>query len=203
MPDAYPLFVAGVMLLALTPGPNVALIVANSVAYGARYGLFTVAATAAALLVQLVLVGFGLSSALTSIGTALEWVRWIGAAYLILIGIQTWRTPAPGFSLEGERPSSLHAMLTRAAVVCLTNPKVLLFYGAFFPQFIAADRPIARQVWVMCVTLAVIAVSIDVMWALAASRARHMLRRHGRWRNRISGGLLTVAGFGLAFARPR
>ncbi len=202
MPNYYPLFVLAVSLLILTPGPNVALIVANSVAYGARTGLLTVAGTSLAVVAHMVLVGFGMDGALGHAGAAFEWVRWIGVAYLLFLGIQTWRAPATDLGGVAPQPLAARAVLLRAVMVSATNPKVLLFYGAFFPQFIASDRPLAPQLWVLCLTYAALAAGIDTLWALAAARARRVIARYGRLRNRISGGLLVGAGLGLALARP-
>jgi homoserine/homoserine lactone efflux protein len=203
VPAYYPLFVLTAALLIATPGPNVALIVANSVAYGARYGLLTVAGTSAAAAVHMVCVGVGMSEGLSAIGVAFEWIRWAGAAYLIVLGIRTWRAPPADLAGVGAQPRSVRAMLLRAGVVSLTNPKTLLFYGAFFPQFIDPARPVGPQLWVLCVTYLAVAVLIDGAWALAAGRARRLLARRGRLRNRISGGLLMGAGVGLALARPK
>ena len=202
MPAHYPLFVLATALLILTPGPNVALIVANSVAWGARFGLLTVAGTSAAILVHMLVVGFGMGGALGEIGALVEWVRWAGVAYLLLLGVQTWRAPAEPGTVAAQ-PRSSRVILLRAGLVSLTNPKVLLFYGAFFPQFLDPARPLAPQLWVLCATYLVMAVVIDVLWVLAASRARLLIARHGRLRARISGGLLVGAGMGLALARPR
>ncbi len=203
MPQYYPLFVLATALLMLTPGPNVALIVANSVAYGARYGLLTVAGTTAAVVVHLGFVGVGLEGALGQVGTLFGWVRWAGVAYLLYLGITTWRAPPVDLQGIGAQPRSGRAMVARAVVVSLTNPKTLLFYGAFFPQFIAPDRPVGPQIWLLCGTFIVVAAGIDSLWALGAARARRVLAGHGRLRNRISGGLLMGAGLGLALARPR
>lgn len=203
MPDYYGLFVLASALLILTPGPNVALIVANSVAYGARYGLLTVAGTTMAVLVHLTLVGIGLQGALGLIGAVFEWVRWAGVSYLLYLGITTWRAPTPDLAAVGAQPRSARRMLARALLVSLTNPKTLLFYGAFFPQFISTARPVAPQVWVLCITFVIVAVAIDSLWALAAARARLLLGTRGRLRNRISGGILMAAGIGLALAPRR
>lgn len=203
MPNYYPLFILAAALLILTPGPNVALIVANSVAWGARWGLLTVAGTTAAVAIHLAFVGFGLSEALGAIGVMFEWVRWAGVVYLLWLGIQTWRAPPVDLAAVGAQPRSGPAVFGRAVAVSLTNPKTLLFYGAFFPQFIAPDRPLAPQVWILCATFIAIAAIIDCLWAVAAARARRLLGGHGTLRQRISGGLLVCAGIGLAFARPR
>ena len=95
MPDLhlYLAFVAAVTVLMLIPGPNVALIVANSVTYGFRYGLLTVAGTSSAMLVQLALTALGMTELLGQLGSWFDWIRWIGVAYLVYLGITTWRAP--------------------------------------------------------------------------------------------------------------
>src|ERR1043165_755851 len=84
-------FIAAVTVLMLIPGPNVALIVANSVAYGPRYGLLTVAGTSSAMVLQLALTVLGMTELLGTLGTWFEWIRWIGVAYLIYLGVTQWR----------------------------------------------------------------------------------------------------------------
>ena len=203
MPDHYPVFILAVSLLMLTPGPNVALIVANSVAHGARLGLLTVAGTVSANAVQLLFVGFGLGEAAGAIGHMFEWVRWAGVLYLLFLGLRTWQAPAVDLRTVQAQGGPRRHVFGRALLVGLTNPKSLLFYGAFFPQFIAPGRAVAPQVWTMCATYLAVAIILDSLWALAAARARLLLRAHGRLRNRVSGGLLMGAGLGLALARPK
>ena len=208
LPNFYPLFVLAVALLILTPGPNVALIVANSVAHGTRYGLLTVAGTVSANAVHLGFVGFGLGEVMGAIGHVFYWLKWAGVAYLVVLGLLTWRGPVTDLGAvraqDGQAQKGQgQRMFVRAVLVGLTNPKSLLFYAAFFPPFIAADRAIVPQVWTMCATYLAVAVLIDSLWALVAGRARGLLRAHGRLRNRVSGGLLLGAGAGLALARPQ
>lgn len=202
-PSLYLAYVATVTVLILMPGPNVALIVANSVAYGARYGLLTVVGTSAAMVLQLVLVALGLSQVLGALGSWFELLRWVGVAYLIHLGIAQWRAPAIDLTKVAPERKSARAMLARALVVSMTNPKTLLFYGAFFPQFVASDRAVGPQVMLLSATFVGLAILLDGSWALAAGRARHLLARHGRLRNRISGGMLVGAGVALAAARHR
>src|SRR5687768_2349978 len=89
-------FVAAVAILMLIPGPNVALIVANSVAHGARYGLLTVAGTSSAMMLQLAVTALGMTELLATLGSWFEWVRWIGVAYLLYLGVSYWRGGAGG-----------------------------------------------------------------------------------------------------------
>ena len=87
--------------------------------------------------------------------------------------------------------------------VALTNPKTLLFFGAFFPQFVDPSRPIGPQIALLSATFLILICVIDSGWALAAGRARRVLAARTLLRNRISGALLVIAGIGLAFARHR
>ena len=202
-PALFLAFVAAVTVLMLIPGPNVALIVANSVTHGTRTGLLTVAGTATAMVAQLSLVALGLTAVLGRFGAWFEGLRWVGVAYLVALGIAHWRAPPVDLTLTRPDPMAPRVILTRALLVSLTNPKTLLFFGAFFPQFIVAGAPVGLQVAVLSATFLVIAVAVDGMWALLAGRARHLLATRGRLRNRVSGGVLMGAGAVLAVARHK
>jgi threonine/homoserine/homoserine lactone efflux protein len=196
-------FIAAVTVLMLVPGPNVALIVANSVAHGPRYGLLTVAGTSTAMVLQLALVALGMTQFLGVLGSWFELLRWIGVAYLIYLGVAQWRAAPVDLTRTRPERKSPRAMFTRALLVSMTNPKTLLFYGAFFPQFVSAGRDFVPQVALLSATFVAIAVLVDGSWALAAARARHLLATRGRLRNRIAGGMLIGAGAALAAARHR
>ena len=196
-------FIATVTVLMLMPGPNVALIVANSMAYGARYGLLTVAGTSSAMVVQLGLTAFGMTQLLGTLGVWFEWLRWIGVVYLIYLGVAQWRAPPVDLTRMRPQPRSARAIYLRAFLVSLTNPKTLLFYGAFFPQFVVLTRTVGAQVAVLSVTFLGIALLVDGAWALVAGRARGLLATRGRLRNRVSGGMLIGAGAALALARVK
>ena len=196
-------FVLASVVLMLIPGPNVALIVATSVGRGTRFGLLTVAGTASAMAVQLVAVGLGLAGLLGGLGHLFEWIRWIGAAYLVWLGIRQWRAPPTDLTRTAAPTRSRRQVWTRAFLVSLFNPKTLLFYGAFFPQFVSSRAGAGLQVATLCIVFLLIAITIDGGWALAAGRARPLLARHGRWRNRVAGTALVGAGAGLALERIR
>ena len=202
-PALYLAFVAATVLLMLIPGPNVALIVANSVAYGTRFGLLTLAGTASAMVVQLALVTLGAAAILGTLGAWLDWLRWLGVAYLVVIGVRQWRAAPVDLTRTRPEPRSPRAIYLRGLLVSLTNPKTLLFYGAFFPQFLTPDHDLRAQVLLLSVTFVALALLLDGGWALLAGRARGFLAGRGRLRNRLSGGLLIGAGLGLALARRR
>jgi homoserine/homoserine lactone efflux protein len=193
-------FVLASTILILIPGPNVSLIVANSIAYGTRYGLLTVAGTSSAIVVQLALATLGLTATLDMLAGWFEWVRWVGVAYLLYLGVRQWAAAPVDLTHTRPQPRSFRAIALRGFLISLTNPKTLLFYGAFFPQFVSADAPIVPQVVLLSLTFLGIAGALDTGWALLAGRVRGVLAIRGRLRNRLSGGFLIGAGIGLALA---
>ncbi len=200
--ELYLAFVAATVVLTLIPGPNVALVVANSVAHGRHYGLVTVAGTSSATVLQLGAVALGMASLLAAFGDWLEWARWAGVAYLLYFGVRAWRATPVDLTATGAEPRhAARAIFLRGLLVSLANPKTLLFYGAFLPQFVAPEAGVGWQLAVLSATVLAIAVLVDSGWALLAGRFRGVLARRGRLRNRLTGGLLIAAGVGLASAR--
>ncbi|MBN9513410.1 MAG: LysE family translocator [Alphaproteobacteria bacterium] len=200
--DLYLAFIAACVVLIAIPGPNVALIVANSVAHGARYGLMTVAGTASAMVLQLALVVLGASALLGMLANLFDWLRWLGVAYLVWLGVRTWRAVATDLAGTQAEPRSMASIFSRGFAVSLTNPKTLLFYAAFLPQFVGmGDGEATYQLLLLAGTFLVVAVLLDGAWALSAGRLRSLLQARARLRNRITGSLLIGAGVGLAFAR--
>jgi threonine/homoserine/homoserine lactone efflux protein len=199
--NLYLAFVLATSILMLIPGPNVALIVANSVTFGTRYGLLTVLGTSTAMVVQLGLFALGMTALLGVMAQWFEWIRWIGVAYLLWIGVQQWRAVAVDLTKARPERKPARDIFLRGALVSMTNPKTLVFYGAFFPQFVTAGADLGRQILLLSLTFVVLAVLLDGAWAVLAGRLRGVLATHGRLRNRITGGLLMGAGAGLALAR--
>jgi threonine/homoserine/homoserine lactone efflux protein len=134
--DLYLAFVLASAVLILIPGPNVTLLVANSLAYGARRALTTLAGTSAAIALQLAITVLGMTPLMLALAAWFEWLRWAGVLYLVWLGIQQWR--APPVALEDVDPAAVagRALFWRGFLVSATNPKTLLFYAAFLPQFV-------------------------------------------------------------------
>lgn len=193
-------FVAASALLVLTPGPMVAYLVATTLRYGLRQGLMALIGSAAASAIQLGVVVIGLSLILNAAAEAFFWLKWIGVAYLFYLGVQALREPvgdlAPAKPLRSERRT-----IAEAFFVNLTNPKALLFHGAFLPLFVSSSAPATPQLIVLAITFIVVAAVLDGCWAVFAARLEPVLRRVGRWRNRMTGGVLLVAALGLALVR--
>jgi homoserine/homoserine lactone efflux protein len=201
-PHLFAAFCLATTALILMPGPIVTLVVANSLAHGARTGLATVAGAGTGNAVLIALGALGLTTVLALMAPVFEWVRWAGAAYLVWLGIKSWRA-----AVAAADTTALHAdarprgVFWHGAVVALTNPKTILFYAAFFPQFVDPARPAGPQIAAMSVVMLAIAVLFDTMYALLAGRLRPWLVRHARLRHGITGTLLVGTGLGLALAR--
>jgi threonine/homoserine/homoserine lactone efflux protein len=202
-PDLYLAFVLASAVLILLPGPNVTLLVATSLSYGARRALITLAGTSTAIALQLVITALGMTSLIAVLASWFEWLRWVGVAYLVWLGVQHRRAaPVALDDIDAAKIAS-RALFWRGFLVSATNPKTLLFYAAFFPQFVDPAAPAGPQLLLLSVTFLVLATLLDGGYAVLAGRLRPLLRDRprARLRNRLTGTLLIGAGLGLAFAR--
>jgi threonine/homoserine/homoserine lactone efflux protein len=203
-PELFAGFVLAVVVLILMPGPIVTLVIANSLAYGQRTGLATVAGASSGNAVLVVAGAAGLTTLLALAAEAFEVLRWAGVAYLVYLGVKQWRQV-----FTAGRMPSLPAMRSRkgvywqGVVVAITNPKTLFFYAAFFPQFVDRELAAAPQLLAMSIAMIVIATTFDSCYALLAGRVRGLFAsaRANRIRHGITGTLLLGTGLGLALAR--
>lgn len=198
--ELYFAFVAAATALILAPGPVVAVVVANSLAHGARYGFITIAGATLGTSMLLTVVVTGATALLAMLADWFSVLRWIGVAYLVWIGVQAWRAPPTDLaaSAEGRSPRSI---FLRGFFVALSNPKALLFFGAFLPQFVSPGPDARSQLALLAATFLILAMALDSLWAVFADRFAGALRGNGRLRNRLTGGALLTAGLGLALAR--
>ena len=181
----------------MIPGPNAALIVANTLRYGLRMGCVTVFGTTLGVAIQLAAVVFGMAVIIELAAEALTWVRWAGVAYLVYLGIRTWNEE-PG---DLNSVSAAPAVFWRGCMIAAINPKTLLFNAAFLPQFVVANGDVGQQLAVVAAVFLTVLLLGDMVWALGASSARKLLDRYAGARNRITGGFLVAAGVGLALSR--
>ncbi|MDP6871905.1 MAG: LysE family translocator [Alphaproteobacteria bacterium] len=202
--ELYLAFCLATAVLILMPGPIVTLVVAQSLRHGTGTGLATVAGSSLGNAMLVAAGALGLSTAFVLLADLFELIRWLGAAYLIYLGLREWR--ARGGTLDeaeaGARRTKT-AVFWQGIVVAITNPKTILFYAAFFPQFIDPGAPLGPQLVLMSVSFVVIATTFDTGYALLAGRLRGFLTggRRARIRSRITGALLIGTGIGLALAR--
>ena len=183
-------------VLTAIPGPNVALIVANSLRYGLREGSVTVFGTTAGVALQLSLVALGLAAVIEIAAGALAWIKWLGVIYLLYLGIRAWREPVTDL----EKIEASRTVFWRAFMIAALNPKTLIFNAAFLPQFVEAGSGSGQFLLIAAVFLTVLLAG-DLCWAGFASRARRVLGRYGRFRNRLTGGFLLTSAVGLALSR--
>lgn len=189
--------VVATAILVMIPGPNVALIVANSIRYGIRIGSVTVLGTTLGVAIQLGLVVIGMAALIAAAAEALSWIRWAGVAYLVYLGIRTWNEPAGNLREISAAP----AMFWRGCMIAALNPKTLLFNAAFLPQFIVEDSGVTGQLMLVASVFLSVLFLGDMVWALTAVSARRLLDRYAGARNRVTGGFLVAAGVGLALSR--
>jgi homoserine/homoserine lactone efflux protein len=201
--ELYGAYLVACFLIMLLPGPNVMLVISNTLRHGTRAGLLNVAGTQLGLAIVIALVGFGLASVMSALGNWFLWIRLAGAAYLIWVGIKLFR--ANPQTLEDPAPRKPRGgFFGQALLVTLSNPKLLLFFGAFFPQFIDPAGNTALQIAIMGVTSMAVAALCDSTYALVSGRARHLLSRSRvRWLNRVSGSFMVGGGLWLALSRSR
>ncbi len=200
--ETYAAYLIACIVIIIVPGPTVTLIVANSLKHGTRAGLLNVAGTQVGLGIMVLVAGIGLSSVIAALGHWFEWVRLAGAAYLIWLGWKMFRSA--GADLDGSAPAKppRGGFFLQGTLVALSNPKTLLFFGAFFPQFLDPARDHATQIAIMGATALAFAALSDGAYALLSGRAGHLLSRSRvRLLSKLSGGVLVGGGLWLASTR--
>src|ERR1700757_5024193 len=200
----YLAFVAACIALALLPGPVVTLLIANGLRHGTRAALINIAGVQAGLAIVIGVVAVGLTSMMATMGYWFDWVRFAGAAYLVWLGIKLIRFPVEGVNADEPPPPPRGGFFLQGFLVLLSNPKVLVFFGAFIPQFMDINGDHASQATLLGVTFMVIAGTTDATYALLAGRARLFFSaRRTRMLSRVSGGLMIGGGIWLALTRAR
>lgn len=201
-PEVYIAYVAACIVVAVIPGPMVALVVANGLSHGTRAGLLNVAGSQLALALMLGTLVVGLASIIESMGWWFDWLRLVGAAYLVWIGIKLLRASGAVEPARLTRPRG--GFFLQGFLVMLSNPKVLLFFGAFIPQFVDQAGDTQFQVMLLGATAMVVATLSDSAYALLTGRAGALLARHRvRLVSRLSGACLIGGGVWLALTRAR
>ena len=193
-----------VAILLLMPGPVVTLVVANALSHGSRSGLATVAGASLGNAILLIATAVGLVAFFALLSEVFGIVRWTGAVYLIWLGIKAWRAHGgQGMALAPVAKRSSRTVFLQGFLVAITNPKAIVFYIAFLPQFIDPHLPAGPQLLVMIGTMIVMGLLSDGAYALLAGRVRGWFTAPARRRlqSRVTGTLLIGVGCGLLLAR--
>jgi threonine/homoserine/homoserine lactone efflux protein len=200
----YLAYVAASFALALLPGPIVTLVIANGLRHGTRAALTNIAGTQTGLAIIIGVLAVGLTSLMATMGYWFEWVRFAGAAYLIWLSIKLVRSPDSLEATDAPPPPPRGGFFLQGFIVLLSNPKVLVFFGAFIPQFVDMNRDTFPQVILLGLTFNVIAALTDGAYGVIAGRAGKMLSvRRARTISRVSGGFMIGGGLWLALLRAR
>lgn len=195
-------FVAACVLLALTPGPNMSLILSNTTTRGLPAGLWTLAGASTGLAILVAIAALGLGSVMNVMSSWFDVIRWGGAVYLFVLGAWQLWTAFKGASHAEARAGSQRSWYFGGLLVSLSNPKVLLFLGAFFPQFLDPASPAGPQLAVLAVLFVVTLALVDLSYTFAVAMLRHGLtKRHARMLDGVAGGMLLAGGALLATLR--
>ncbi|MBU1335398.1 MAG: LysE family translocator [Alphaproteobacteria bacterium] len=195
-------YLGACFLLAIVPGPTVTVIVANSLARGTGAGLAIVAGTQAGFLVMTLVVALGMQALVAFMGWAFDWIKLLGAAYLVWLGWKMWRSNGELGTARAERTKSRLGMAVEGFLVILSNPKALIFLGAFLPQFVDVTQPTFPQVMLLGVFFMLVAGATDAIYAVVAGQARGLLSAtRVRLISRVSGLILMGGGVWLALQK--
>jgi homoserine/homoserine lactone efflux protein len=198
----YLAYVLTCIVLVVVPGPTVTVIIANSLRYGARAGLLNVAGTQLGLAVMLAIVILGLGTVLETLGWWFDVLRWAGALYLIWLGIRLFRST--GSLGNPNVPLPRGGFFFQGFVVLMSNPKVIVLFGALFPQFIDPKGNYIEQALLLGLTAMAVAAAFDSLYAIFTGRAGQLLSPlRVRLVSRISGASLIGGGVWLALTRTR
>ena len=201
--EIYIAYIVACFVIALVPGPTVTVIIANSLAHGSRAGLLNVAGTQLGLALMMAILVVGLSSVIAAMGWLFDWLRWAGAAYLVWLGWKLLRAPEAMVDIQKSSVPK-GGFLLQGFLVLMANPKALLWFGAFIPQFIDPTGNYVGQIVVLGVTAMAVALVSDGAYAVVTGRASAMLsRKRVRLVSRLSGGFLIGGGIWLALTRGR
>ena len=203
------LFAVAAVTLLVIPGPAVLYIVTRSVDQGRAAGLASVCGVHVGTLVHVAAAALGLSALLVSSATAYDAVRWLGAVYLVWLGVRRLlaRDDDLAAAGSGNRRTGLGRIFAQGVVVNVLNPKTALFFFAFLPQFVDVARGSVRlQVVVFGVAFVLLGLVSDGAYALLASTGAGWLRRRpgvAKASRLVSGGVLISLGVTTALAGPR
>lgn len=191
------------IILSLFPGPGAINTMSTGISHGYRGAIASICGLQIGLAIHIVLVGIGLGALLAKSMLAFDILKWLGAAYLIWLGIQQWRA-AGALDLQAIASAiPRRRLFKRAVLVNLTNPKSIVFLAALFPQFIIPHEPQAAQYLVLGITTVAVDIVVMIGYATLATRIAGWLRgpRQMRTLSRLFGSMFILIGALLATAR--
>ena len=192
------LYTAAALGLSLTPGPNGLLALTHGALYGVRRTVSTIAGGALGFTIIIALSLFGIGALLAASAGLLTVLKWVGGAYLVWLGIQVWRSPPLGLQQDsGARVITAAALFRQGLLAAVTNPKGILFFVAFLPQFLSTDLPLLGQFAVMAATFVGIEILFELGVAAGSAKIQPLLARFGKRFNHVFGGIFMAIGVAL------
>lgn len=188
-------FVIASMVLTMTPGPSILLGVVHSMKYGSRKTIYTALGDISANFLQMVLVAAGLGIIIASSELAFILIKWLGVITLLYMGIKMLLSKPTKINQEHTEASPFK-LFCSGFLVAAGNPKAIVFFTAFFPQFIDPSQPLFWQMAIMCPTMALLDFTWVMVYALSARRFLGFMNRHPVIINRAGGSaMVTASGF--------
>jgi len=186
----------------LIPGPTILLVISYSLIRGRQAVFALLLGVGLGDIVAMILSFIGVGLLLQTVTIAFQFLKWIGAAYLILLGIKMWRSASESMELSAITDKKVwHAIMANAFVITALNPKSIVFFLAFLPQFINSEKPFITQSLILGSTFLVLAITSVLFYSMLASFTGQQMQLSliNRWTNRIGGSLLIGAGGMIAF----
>ena len=206
-PSTLGVFMAAAFLLLMTPGPAVIYIVTRSVEQGRRAGLMSVVGICTGTLAHVAAAALGISAVLVTSARAFDVLRYLGAVYLIVLGIRTLAARETGPGTASVARASLRRIFAQGVIVNLLNPHTALFFFAFLPQFVDPARgAVPLQIVTLGLLFILMAATTDAVWALGAGTAGNWIRgnrRFARAQRYVTGGALIGLGAAAAVTGRR
>jgi homoserine/homoserine lactone efflux protein len=198
--ETYLIYLAAVaVFFATPPDTSQLLIISNSVRYGLRKSVFTIAGDLSANVLQMTGAAFGLAAIIATSATAFSVIKWLGVAYLIYIGIQLIRSRDDVNDVDANQSGQAFRLYRQGFVTSMANPFAVVFFGALFPQFIDPALAILPQLLILGVTYLIVDGAILLLWGWLGVRAASALKRHSFGLiNKICGALMIAAAALLA-----
>jgi homoserine/homoserine lactone efflux protein len=192
------IYFLAVLGLTFTPGPNGLLALTHGAIYGSRKTIATILGGSLGFATVIGLSMFGIGALLAASAQLLIVMKFVGGAYLIWLGIQVWRSPSLGETkAEVSTDVSALSLFRQGALAALTNPKGILFFVAFLPQFIDPNISLFTQFVVMALTFVIIEFIYEYAVASLANKIKPFLAKFGKKVNRVFGGIFMAIGIAL------
>jgi homoserine/homoserine lactone efflux protein len=191
------------IVLSVTPGPGVFSSIRSGLHHGVRLGAWNAVGMQVANSIHVLIVAVGLGALLLASETLFNTLKWLGVAYLVYLGVVTWRSEPRAFVDEPDADTTVRQVFLHGFLVNLTNPKGIIFFVAILPQFIDVARPVAFQYVVLAITTFAVDLVIMVGYTALAARVLRVMKdpERLRWMNRGLGGLFVATGIALASFR--